>query len=298
MTSVPSESWLWKWNPSSAPPEPYSSADDRVPVGAVRVDAPDAPRDTAVNALRFERTEYDAAVLQYGRVQGAADVDVPDLLDVRAVVVHREELVRHARVAAWHLHLVAGAGERDAPARQRARAEVEHAATDRRVRLNLLALRERLATSVRRGFLVRELHELLRLHVNLVDVRPGAEVAEIEPRIVDPPPSNETYGSAIDPPAFDQHLLRAVGVEQHEVSPRRCSSGARSPATRTASAAVLHHVSRANVDDVVIDLHRLVRRERLGTGSIFARAGPGRARGERTAATAAARAEQSLQQAP
>src|SRR5262249_34822564 len=105
-------------------------ADDRPPVAAVGMDAPDAPGDAAVYALRFERAENDPAILEDDRVQGAADVDVADLLDVAAVVVHDEELVGHARIAARHLELIARAGEGQPTAGQRAGAEVVDAAAD------------------------------------------------------------------------------------------------------------------------------------------------------------------------
>ncbi len=48
----------------------------------------------------LQRAEHDAAVLEDDRVQGAAEVEVADLLDVAAVVVHDEQLQGDLRVAA------------------------------------------------------------------------------------------------------------------------------------------------------------------------------------------------------
>ena len=79
---LPSESCVWKWKRVVGAAGAVEGADDRVPVGAVGMDAPDAPGDAAVQALRFERAEHDPAVLEDDRVQGAADVEVADLLDV------------------------------------------------------------------------------------------------------------------------------------------------------------------------------------------------------------------------
>ena len=56
------------------------------------MDGPDAPEVMAAQALRLERAEHDPAVLQDDRVQGHAEVQVADALDVAAVVVHDEEL--------------------------------------------------------------------------------------------------------------------------------------------------------------------------------------------------------------
>ena len=43
--------------------------DDRPPVGAVGMDAPDAPLGAIAQTLRFERTEDDATVLEHDRMQ-------------------------------------------------------------------------------------------------------------------------------------------------------------------------------------------------------------------------------------
>ena len=57
------------------------SADDRVPVGAIGMNAQDAPAGVVL-ALNFDRAEDDAAILEHDRVQGLADVQVADLFHV------------------------------------------------------------------------------------------------------------------------------------------------------------------------------------------------------------------------
>ena len=89
---LPSESCVWKWV-ESAVPLPISKALTSGPqLRAVGMDRPDAPQVMAAQALRFERAEHDPAVLEDDRVQGHAEVQVADALDVAAVVVHDEQL--------------------------------------------------------------------------------------------------------------------------------------------------------------------------------------------------------------
>ena len=68
--------------------------EDRSPVGAVRMDAPQAPKDPYSQALRLQRAEQNSSVYQADGVQGHAEVEVPDQLDVAAVIVHDEQLER------------------------------------------------------------------------------------------------------------------------------------------------------------------------------------------------------------
>src|SRR5262245_18754899 len=89
-------------------------ADDGPPVGAVGMNAPDAPIEIVAKTLVFQGAEHDAAVLEHDRVQGAADIEVADHFHVAAVVVHDKELEGDAEshvVAARHLEAVAVAGE-------------------------------------------------------------------------------------------------------------------------------------------------------------------------------------------
>src|SRR5437016_4111643 len=95
-------------------------ADDRFPARAVGVDAPDAPVDAAAQPLRLQRAEDDSAIGEHDRVQSAADVEMADLLDVAAVLVHDIELERILRIASRRLDPIAVTGEDDLAARQRA----------------------------------------------------------------------------------------------------------------------------------------------------------------------------------
>src|SRR5262249_59469202 len=85
-------------------------AQDRPPVGAVGMHAPDAPAAAVAHPLRFECAEDEAAVLEDRRVQGAADVEMADLLDIRPVLGHDEERQRRATPAAWRREAVPGTG--------------------------------------------------------------------------------------------------------------------------------------------------------------------------------------------
>ena len=68
-----SESCVWKWKA-----EPPKALTIGAPVGAVGMDAPDAPVQIVAKALVFQRAEHDAPVLEDHRVQGAGDVQVAD----------------------------------------------------------------------------------------------------------------------------------------------------------------------------------------------------------------------------
>src|SRR4051812_32195 len=46
----------------------------------------------AAQALRFEGAEHDSAIFQNDRVEGHAQVQVADAVDIFAVVIHDEEL--------------------------------------------------------------------------------------------------------------------------------------------------------------------------------------------------------------
>ena len=126
--------------------------DDRLPTAAVGPNRPDAPGDAAVNALRFQRAEDDAAILEDDGVQGAADVDVANLLDVAAVVVHDVQLIGDARIAARYLDLIARAGEGEPAAGHGTRPHVVDAAPDRQLVRGRCGsgLREGQTTAIRR----------------------------------------------------------------------------------------------------------------------------------------------------
>ena len=49
---------------------------------AVGMDAPEAPQDRVAQPLRFQRAEHDPAVLEDDRMQGHAEVQMADPLDV------------------------------------------------------------------------------------------------------------------------------------------------------------------------------------------------------------------------
>lgn len=67
-------------------------ADDRVPVGAVRMNAPQAPRQVVASALIFESAEHDPPVAQHNRVQRGANVQMADEFHIAAVVIHDKQL--------------------------------------------------------------------------------------------------------------------------------------------------------------------------------------------------------------
>src|SRR5262249_4351619 len=151
-------------------------ADDRPPVGPVGVDAPDAPAGAVAQALRFERAEDDPAVLQDDRVQGAADVEVADLLDVRAVVVHDEQL--HAQVMPLPGRYQAGpvADDGDAAARQRTGVHVADGPAGGRPAG---------APGIGGPLLPRQALGLARLDVDLVDVGTTLAAGVVEVGVVD-----------------------------------------------------------------------------------------------------------------
>src|SRR5262249_13949118 len=95
-------------------------ADERVPVGAVGMDRPNAPKDVTANALRLECAVHNPTVGQRDWMQRAGDVEVADLLQVRRVVVladafmavvHDEELEGDRGVSLGRAEAVAVAGE-------------------------------------------------------------------------------------------------------------------------------------------------------------------------------------------
>ncbi len=164
-------------------------ADDRVPVGAVGMNAEDTPAGI-VFALDFKRTEDDAAILEHDRVQGLADVQVADLFDVGAVVVHDEQLQRPLREAR-RLQAVAVADEGDPAPRQRAGVHVADPPGGGRLPVG--------DARVGRPLLLREAHGPARLDVDLADV--GAPVAAdvVEVRVVDQPFQGNCLGFVSGP---------------------------------------------------------------------------------------------------
>src|SRR5438445_5604080 len=110
--------------------------DEWVPVGAVRMDRPDAPKNVTANALGFERAVHDSAVGEHNWVQCAGDVEMADLLEVGRVlvradalvtIIHNEELQGDRWIPLGRTEAVAIAGEDDPAAGQWARAHVEDA---------------------------------------------------------------------------------------------------------------------------------------------------------------------------
>src|SRR5262249_46848457 len=145
----------------------FIGAEDRPPVGAIGMNAPDASLAAVAQALRFERAEEDAAVLKDHRVQGAADVEMADLLDIPAVVVHDEELHGRTTSLPGRCQAVAVADERDPASRQRARVHVVNA----RPGPGLSLLRH---AGVGRPLLLRQTNGPASFDVDLVDVGAAA----------------------------------------------------------------------------------------------------------------------------
>src|SRR5262245_17102828 len=158
-------------------------ADERVPIGAVGVDGPDAPKDVTANALRFKRAVHDSAVGQHHWMQCARDVEVADLLQVRRVVVladafiavvHDEELESNSRVSLGGTEAVAIAGEDDAAAGQRARSHAEDAIFV--MRLAVFRHAEILGpvrrSCIRRELLIGQPNDLSGLRMNLENIGP------------------------------------------------------------------------------------------------------------------------------
>src|SRR5262249_55489594 len=151
----------------------------RAPVGAVGMNAPDAPAARVAQALRFEGAEEDTSVLEDDRVQGTADVEVADLLDVAAVIVHDEELHGRAIAPAWPQKAIAVADKGDAPPRQRAGVHVVNALPGRR-----LALLPN--PGVACPLLPCQAHRLACLRVDLVHVGAAASGQVVEVSVIDP----------------------------------------------------------------------------------------------------------------
>ena len=122
---LPSDSCVWKWKASLAP-EPrraLTTGFQLVPSGWMlqmpHWMLPRVPCDSS--ELKMIRPSF-----RMTGCRALADVEVADLLDVRAVVVHHEELQGIDRIAARRLESVAVADERDSAARQRAGVHVVH----------------------------------------------------------------------------------------------------------------------------------------------------------------------------
>ncbi|MBI3823757.1 MAG: hypothetical protein HY289_13895 [Planctomycetes bacterium] len=90
-------------------------------VGAVGMNAPDAPIEIGAKTLIFQGTEHDAPILESYRTQGARNVEVADHFHVAAVAIHDKQLegnVESHVIAARHLEAIAIAGEHYLAARQ------------------------------------------------------------------------------------------------------------------------------------------------------------------------------------
>ncbi len=98
---------------------------------------------------------------------------------------------------------------------------------------------------------------------------PRAQLAEVEVGVVDPlaVEGDERVGDRALA-ARDQHLLVAVGVQQHQVVAGVDVGrvGDLRPGRRPLLAVACDEPRRADVDDVVVELDRRVGRERLGHG--------------------------------
>src|SRR5262249_55252764 len=66
--------------------------DDRVPVRAVGMNAPQAPRQGIALALVLQAAEHHPAIAQHNGMQGTTNVQMTDRLHIAAVVVHDKQL--------------------------------------------------------------------------------------------------------------------------------------------------------------------------------------------------------------
>src|SRR6185437_9270999 len=66
--------------------------DDRVPVGAVGMNAPQAPRQSIALALVLQAAEHHSAIAQHNGMQGTANVQMADRLHIATIVVHDKQL--------------------------------------------------------------------------------------------------------------------------------------------------------------------------------------------------------------
>src|SRR5690242_16682179 len=93
---------------------------DGAPVGAIGMNAPDAPIQIGAKSLILQGAEHDAAILERHRMESAGNVEMANHLHVAAVFIHDKELEGNREshvVAARHLEAIAVAGEHDLAAR-------------------------------------------------------------------------------------------------------------------------------------------------------------------------------------
>jgi len=240
--------------------------------------------------LALHAAEDDAAVLEDDRVQRAAEVEVADAFDIYPPspplqtggillfpplrrggfggVVHDEEL--QGRKAS-RAERVAVAGEHHLAARQRTGPEVEDAIRCVRfpfgggAKISRPVRRAR----VRRALAVRQPHDLATLDVDLVNVGTDSrsdvrcrrnQVAEM--RVIDPfAVERDVRVGHRARAASHQDVFAAVGAEQDQVG--AVVHDVRLKDLRPIRLGLVVLARRADVDDVVIDLHRRVRPHRL-----------------------------------
>ena len=242
------------------------SADDGVPLPAVGVDRPERPDASIAQSLVLLRAEEEATVAKDRRVKNARRRHRRDQRDVRAVLVHDEDLHRGIRVALCRLDAVSIRGEGDAATRNRARTEVEDPVAESMVaavgidRIRLVPVS---CTRVRCELAEGELLDLPRLEVDAEDVRAffrqiAALVIErlasliVKEAVVDVPPIERDEGigdRAVS--SFDEHLFAAVGVKEHQIRARVDATGMEN--LGPPRVLVVAETSLTNVDDVVID---------------------------------------------
>ena len=215
-------------------------ADHWFPNAAIGPDRPDAPHPLIAQALTFVAAKHDPAILQWRGMQRAGDIDGCNERDVLAVIVHDEKLQGWTRVSLGRRIGVTIADKRDFAARDRTRTEIQEAVAEAGF-LRAGAGRSGVIPFARAGvggeLLKRKAHDLAALQVDLVDVATGirqivalivqrarAQIREV--RIVTPLAieGDERISDAAVA-ACDEHFLRAVGMQQHEVcsgiEPRR-----------------------------------------------------------------------------
>jgi len=244
----------------------FERTDERPPVSPIGVDRPDAPVALVAQALALVGGEHDAPVPERGGVQCAANGHRGDGGDVRAVVVHDEQLEGGERVAFGREKRVAVADKDDFPAREGRGAEVEDAVAQPVVfggRVNGVGFVPVTRAGVGREFLEGQLFDLARAEVDAVDVRPfvgqvaalivqvfGLDVVEIT--VIHPllTKRDKRVGHCAIP-ACDEQLFRAVRVKEHEVA-----AGFDPPGVehfRPDDVFVVPVARLADVDDVVVN---------------------------------------------
>ena len=150
------------------------STEERLEAAAVGPNGPQTPEPRIANTLGFETRKHHAAVFEHRGMERAADVEVPNWLDVAAILIHDVEAQVRERVPLVRQITVAAGREHDPAARERAGTHVKNAVAQ--------------GISVGSGLsqviggplsrpcwcpgLLGQAGYLARLHVDLVDIRP------------------------------------------------------------------------------------------------------------------------------